>query len=1146
MNSNLRRKIIIMSQVTLVIYLQFFLCSLLFANSTSAQRMKDIYVTVSFSEASIDEVFESLKRETGFNFLYNDSKIRRIEGISFQANNESLEEVLKSLSITSELQFRRVNNTISVKRYEAQESVPRIEETLAIDVSGKVTDENGDGLPGATIQEKGTTNGTITDVDGNFSIQVPEDAVMTVSFVGYVSQDIQVNGRSVIDVQMSVDAEQLDEVVVVGYGAENKSDLTGSVAQVKGADLSTRPINSFEQLLQGSAAGVQVTQSSGAPGAGININIRGVTSISGTSQPLVVVDGIPLEGEDNTTGGDGWITSQPAYNILSTLNPNDIESIDVLKDASATAIYGSRGANGVIIITTKSGKRGSDNINYIYRTDISSLPNTIQVLNTNEYLDYANEAYLNSELEIPYPDEIRAEMSGSNTNWQDLIYQTSISQDHQVTISGKTKKDRYSIMGGYSSQKGIVVETEYKRISSRMNYERDVTDNFSFGYTVNAVLSKNNAAQQSRSNGDLAGSVVTSALFFRPFEEVFSLDGDYSTEVQNNPLLMANLILDDKSYTNLNLSTFLKYKILDGLTFQSKIAANDLKIRVDKYFPRGTHPGDVNGGYAYRNEYHKQFHLIENIFNYNKTINSNHSVNAIAGFTWQEWSQRVVAASATDFPNDNLSYNNFSLANSSPNPVTERTQWALASLLSRVNYIYDDKYLLTFTGRYDGSTRLSENNKWAFFPSLAFGWNLHNERFFSSLSGVSQFKLRASYGVSGNQNISVGATQAKLEVSKSAREAIGNDIHTRFLFNSFSNTDLGWEITKQTDIGLDLAFLNHRLRFTFDYYIKNTHDLLIYLNIPSASGYSNYPTNVGEIENKGTEFSVASDIIDKKVKWDITGNISFNRNKVIELGNTQSIFGPNYLGTSSLSLNQPLHITEPGSPVGAFYGYKVDGIYQNESEIENGPEDTSQPSPGDFKFVDISGPYGVPDGKITADDRTIIGNPYPDFILGISNNISYKGFELLVLVQGSIGQDVINLNNYALTALDASTYSNVLKEAWTGRWTGEGSSNYYPKPKFVGSGPFSRRFSDFLVEDGSFIRLKTVSFAYSLPKKVLDKIGIADIKLNVSATNLITWTNYSGYDPEVNGSNRSGMTPGVDYGTIPQYRTYSLGVNVKF
>jgi TonB-linked SusC/RagA family outer membrane protein len=961
------------------------------------------------------------------------------------------------------------------------------------------------------------------------------------------TQEIQIGNKTVIHVVLAEETMGIEEVVAVGYGTMKKSDLTGSVTQVKIEDVSSKAINTFEQLLQGAAAGVQITQSSGAPGSGININIRGVTTLSGTSQPLVVIDGFTIDNSiSSTVGGEVWTNGQPAYNALATLNPNDIESIEILKDASATAIYGSRGANGVMIITTKTGKQGKDQINYSFRTDISSLPKKISVLNTSDFIDYSNEAYANSNMGVLYPDSIRDEIGMVNTNWQDLLYRTAISQDHQVTISGKNNKDTYSVMGAYSKQNGILIDTKYERISGRVNFERTVSRRLSLGYNINAVYATNNAAQQSHSNGNPSGSVVTGALNFRPLVRAYNEEGDFDVSTQSNPLYMAKLTEDDMTTTDYNIGLYLDYNVLKDLKFKSRIASRDSKTSREVYFPRGTYPGDVFGGFAYKNENSFKYYLFENTLSYIKQFNSIHRINAVAGYTWQKWAQKAIGLQASGFPNDNLTYNNFSLANNIPNPVISNTECALASALGRFNYVLKDRYLVTFTGRYDGASRLSENNKWAFFPSAALGGNVHNEEFLKSFKFISQLKLRGSYGFSGNQNIAVGATQAKLETNTGAREAIGNNIYTRFLFNSFSNADLGWEITKQLNAGFDLSFLKNKLRFTFDYYIKNTSDLLIYLSIPSASGYSSYPTNVGEIQNKGAEFSLDANIIDKTFKWNLSGNISFNKNKVINLGNTSATFGDVYLKDTNLALGQPLHITKAGSPLGSYYGYKIGGIYQNETEITDGPEDTANPEPGDFKFVDISGPDGVPDGKITSDDRTIIGNPYPDFIFGITNDFSWKNFSLSFLIQGNIGQDVINLNNYALASLNRSSQTNVLKEAWEQRWTGEGTSNTYPKAKMGGSGPFSKRFTDFLVEDGSFVRLKNITLSYNLQQKFLSDLGIKNLKLIASATNLLTLTKYSGYDPEVNGSNRGGLTPGVDFGTIPQYRTFSLGININF
>ncbi|MDX9881461.1 MAG: SusC/RagA family TonB-linked outer membrane protein [Prolixibacteraceae bacterium] len=743
-------------------------------------------LSLNYNNVTIREILKQIEEQSSFKFLLQDERLDIDRKVNIQVKDETVDHVLDEIFGKQGVSYVITEKNLVIINPVGNGHFTNQQQSKT--VSGKVTDSSGQPLPGVSVVIKGTTTGTITDFDGKYTLaNVPGDATLVFSFVGMKTQEVAVAGKSSINVILEEETVGIEEVVAVGYGTMKKSDLTGSVTQVKVEDVSSKAINTFEQLLQGSAAGVQITQSSGAPGSGININIRGVTTLSGTSQPLVVIDGFTIDNSiSSTVGGESWTNGQPAYNALATLNPNDIESIEILKDASATAIYGSRGANGVMIITTKTGKQGKDQINYSFRTDISTLPKKISVLNTSDFIDYSNEAYANSNMNVLYPDSIRDELGMVNTNWQDLLYRTAVSQDHQVTISGKNNKDAYSVMGAYSKQNGILIDTKYERISGRVNYERTVSRRLSLGYNINAVYATNNAAQQSHSNGNPSGSVVTGSLNFRPLVRAYTEEGDFDVSSQSNPLYMAKLTEDDLSTTDYNIGLYLDYTILKDLKFKSRIASRDSKTSREVYFPRGTYPGDVYGGFAYKNENSFRYYLFENTLSYIKQFNSIHRINAVAGYTWQKWAQKAIGLQASGFPNDNLTYNNFSLANNIPNPVISNTKWALASALGRINYVLKDRYLVTFTGRYDGASRLSENNKWAFFPSAALGWNVHNEEFLRSFKFISQLKLRGSYGVSGNQNIAVGATQAKLETDANTREAIGNNIYTRFLFNSFS------------------------------------------------------------------------------------------------------------------------------------------------------------------------------------------------------------------------------------------------------------------------------------------------------------------------------------------------------------------------
>ncbi|KAA0992249.1 SusC/RagA family TonB-linked outer membrane protein [Dyadobacter aurulentus] len=1013
-----------------------------------------------------------------------------------------------------------------------------------IEVKGTVSGVDGEGLPGVSVIVEGTTRGALTDSKGIFKISVPDgDAKLLFSFVGYLSQRIAVGNQTIIDVILKEDTKALEEVVVVGYGTINKSDLTGSVAKINAEGVDERPIASVEQFLQGQVSGVQITQNTGAPGGGISFNIRGATSVSGSNQPLVVIDGYPVDSDNGgvkMSGGSqsGYLGQLPQDNALANLNPSDIESIEILKDASATAIYGSRASNGVVLVTTKRGKAGADRISYSFRYDVSELPKKIGVLNTAEYLQYSNEGYLNNGRDSIYTAAQIADLSQVNTNWQDLIYRQARTQNHQLSISGGQDKMRYAISLGYLSQGGIVKNSNYERGSIRINLDRQFNSKFKFGVNMSGTLSRNRAAMQSSNISDASMSVVRGALTSRPFDSPFSAEDELEIDQTQvgNPLTLVNLADDQNRMTTVLANIFGEYSVAKGLTFRVNSGVNVSSAHRDFYHPRGTSLGNLEGGYAYRGHINSFNYLTEYTLNYTKVLGGKHSINAVGGYTWQQWNRRSFGINALNFPNDNLLYYDMGSATSITNPSTNTTEWALGSFLGRLNYSFDKRYLITFTGRSDGSTRLAEGNKWAFFPSLALGWNVHNENFLKSVNAISELKVRASYGLSGNQAVGVGSTKAMLQ---STGSVANQSIQIGYVLANLPNSSLHWETTRQTNVGADIALFGNRLSFGFDYYKKRTHDLLISLTIPPSNGFSSYSTNQGVIQNQGVEFDVKARALAGAFSWDISGNISRNRNKVISLGDGLTSFvGPTFGAVSSQSLT----IAKVGSPIGAFYGYRIGGIYQNTAQIDAGPTDSYTRNPGSFMFRDISGPEGKPDGVITTDDREIIGSPYPDFIFGLTNTFEWRGLSLNVFFQGSIGQDVINANRHVMDALNRGTASNVRQEAWDNRWRGEGTSNVYPKPDMVD--PFQSRFTDFIVEDASFVRLKNITLAYTLPKTKLRVFKT--VKLFVSGGNLLTWTDYKGYDPEINSKGDNSMLSGIDNGSIPQYKTYSFGINAGF
>jgi TonB-linked SusC/RagA family outer membrane protein len=1005
-------------------------------------------------------------------------------------------------------------------------------------VRGTVYDEEGEVITGATVQSEGTKTGTITDANGRFSINAPANGTLKVSFLGYITQNVPIKGRDELRINLQPDTKALDEVVVVGYGTVLKSDLTGSVSSLKVEKIEEKPYSTMEQMLQGQTAGVQITQNTGALGGGMTFMVRGANSMSGNNQPLVVIDGYPVESGNFaiTMGAEGTYPGDTdGLNALSSIAPNDIESIEILKDASSTAIYGSRGANGVVLVTTKTGKAGKEKINYVFRNDWSYLPNTIEVLSTAEFIAYCNEGYMDKNNgSAMYSQSEIERYKAIDTHWQDLIYQTGLTQSHQLNVSGGDRKMKYSLSLQYLGQDGIIKNSRFDRGTVMLNLNREVNSKFSLNFSVNGNRSVNKAVAQSNNNANTpSSSVIAGALRTPPIYKDYEEDEIAAISGTTNPLTMVTKASDVMTYTLIRANGSVDYKATKDITFKYRAGGNISYGERQYYMPRDTYLGNQRGGYAYTGNIKKFDYLSELTASYIKTFAKKHSVNAVAGYTWQFWRNTSEGQAVAGFPSDRQTYYNLGAATTINKPQNAVTEWALASAIGRINYVFNKKYMLTSTVRYDGSSRLYRGDRWDIFPSIALGWNMHSEPFMRKRSFFSKWKWSASYGLYGNQTVSVGAIVPQYAISSGV---LNQTVTTAYAPRSLSNEYLAWEKTAQTNIGVDWGFLKNRINLSVDFYRKLSTDLLLSIPVPRSTGYSSYTDNIGEVENKGIEFDLVSYILNGKLKWKMQGNISFNRNKILIFDGTQTAFaGPSFGSVGKQSLN----IAMVGHPIGSFYGYRIIGIYQTQEEVLNSPVDPAGAAPGYFKFADLNG-----DNEITDADREIIGNPYPDYIFGWNNDFSWKGFNLNLFVQGSIGQDVINANRYYLDAL-TGTSVNVNRTAYRNRWTGPGTGNTYPKiVSSTSQLPFSGRFSDFIVEDASYIRLKSITLSYTVPT---DRIRwLQNLKIFITGTNLFTFTDYTGYDPEINSRGRNSMTPGIDNGSIPQYRSFSTGFNIEF
>lgn len=1016
-------------------------------------------------------------------------------------------------------------------------------------VQGTIKDSNNEVLSGVIIRVKGSKVGTTTNVEGRFSITVAEDAVLEISYLGFKKQEVGVKGRKLIDIMLEIASSTLDEVVVLGYGTISKSDFTGSSSSVKLDKANENRIISAPEALQGRIAGVQILNNTGEPGSGMTFNIRGTTSITGSNQPLIVIDGQPIESDlgSATAGitGDGG-NAIPPSDPLASINPSDIASIEVLKDASSIAIYGSRGANGVVLITTKSGQSGKK-VAYSTRFDVSMLPKQIDMLSSLEYMQFRNEAVTNGGAAPEFSQkQLDSIQLSPNTNWQDLVYRNALSQDHQISFSGREQKSNFLITANYAEANGIILNSDYTRGGVRLNYETQISPKLTVGLRTYFSLANRDFAQQSNGTGILGSSAVMGALSFNPLNVPYQKDNlgndteEFDVSVQNNPLLVLTK-LKDKTLIKTLLSNFkLDYKLTKDLSYQFRAGVNDLNSLRRLFEPTGTFRGDQVNRRATYSENSNSNYLIDNLLSYKKVIANKHSINAVGGYSYQKWNNKGNSVSATDFPTNDLDFNAFKLASSPGNFLNFNQTRSLASVLGRVNYAFDKRYLFTLTGRYDGASRLSAGNRWQLFPSIGLGWNVSNEKFFEGIEFISLLKFRGSYGIAGNENISVGATQAKYTIDYGT---IGSGILPSYIMDDIANPDVTWEKTKQLNIGFDFGFLNNRASLSVDAYKKNTTDLLINLPLPISSGLRNYSTNVGEVVNRGIDVEGTYNLSIGKVRIDAGANFSVFDNNVLSMGENGVIYGRSYLSGGAVALNQAVQVAKVGNPISSFWGYKTAGVYQDAAQVAAGPE-KGVAKPGQVIFVDTNN-----DGQITDADKTIIGNPSADFTYGFNASMSYKRLSFSFNLFGSQGNQLINMNKWVTGINYASgnqnTGYNQWQESYDNRWTGPGTSNLYPAPINNADGPrLKSRFPDWMVEDASFLRLQNVQLGYTI--KLPKRLKVGDLKTFVSGTNIFTITPYKGYDPNINAFGHQSLASGTDFGTLPQARTVSAGLELTF
>jgi len=1006
-----------------------------------------------------------------------------------------------------------------------------------ITLTGLVKDEQNVPLPGVSVYIEGTTQGVITNLDGEFSIEVDRSVakVISFSFVGFNLASRAITGDvTFYEIQLEPKFTQLDDVVVIGYGSQRRGDVTVSISSVNADDVSSPVNTSLDQALQGQAAGVVVVQSTGKPGAPVSVRIRGTTSINGTNEPLYVLDGIPIitKSEELTSG-----TLQGSnINPLSSINPADIESIQILKDASATAVYGARGANGVILITTKRGKTGKIQVNIHSSVGLQNLSKKLELLNARELAELGNDAV--TEARVYYPDIAYGDnfafpdRFGEGTDWQGEIFRPAWMQNHQLSLRGGNEKTRYFMSANLMLQDGIIHNSDFNKGTFRINLDNDLSKKVRSGVNINFTKTISHGVITGIPN--FSSSVTAMALMFNPAQEPYDENGPggytYESNTINqvpNPVAEIN---ETKRVLNANRAIgdmYLDWDIIPELQYKFKVGIDAFFNKEQQYIPSYIRRGQDKGK-GYNVNIQGYTWLMENTLSYTKTFEK-HNIVLLLGQTVQKYVSESTDIAIERFDDDRLGYYNLGLG-LDKTIGTGYNSWSMLSGIGRAIYNYDSKYYLTVSGRADGSSKFGRSNKWGFFPSVSLAWRVSGEDFLSSVSAINSLKLRASAGTVGNEGIPSGSTISLMgSLPYFFGELPSSKVVGSYVY-SLKNDELKWEVTTQFNTGFDISLFESRIMLTMEAYLKQTSDLLLYVPINRSSGFEYAWSNVGDMTNKGIEFSLNTVNLKGAFEWRTRLNMAFNRNKVTNLAKSNDIYGipiMNILDWTKIS---------EGKPIGVIYGYKTDGVLQLEEDPAEQPFFPSKIiRHGDRKYVDKDG-----DGSITTEDQYELGNANPDFSFGFNNHFSYKGIALDVYFQGDVGNELVNFNKFQLESFDG--YQNNLKVALE-RWTDQNPTNEYPR---ANASPHGNFMSDVIVEDGSYVRLKEVMLSYNLPVKWYSKAGLSNIRVAVTGNNLLTFTKYSGFDPEVSIYGGSVFGKGADYGAYPMARTVMFTLNLTF
>ncbi len=1149
--------------------LSLMLTGVTLAGYSDTQEVLNKKLSIKMENRPITEILSGIEKQVDVKFTYRDGLLSQLQLVSVNFKEEKLSEVLKQILTPLRLKYKIIGSQIVLSHLQAENNIRVVPEKLPAKsekrIQGSVTDEKGKGLPGVNILIKHTLSGTVTDATGQFDLEIPGDeAVLVLSYVGYVSQEVVAGNQLHLSIRLAVDHKALEEVLVIGYGTQKKSDLTGSISSVSGEALKNRPVMNFGEALTGLVAGLQIQQIDGTPGGeNLSVRVRGVTSITQSNEPLYVVDGYPMES-----------------GVLALLNPSNIENIQILKDASSTAIYGSRGANGVIIITTKKGKAGAPVVSFNTFVGVQQRAKNFQVMNRDQYVQYfidaRNNAWLDAAVIPSDPDQSPHSISDANdrrmrypsansqyvipdgkngykynfldpasvaqmpdNNWQDLLFRNAVTHQHDLTVSGGNDKTQYSFSTSYKKQDGVVLNTDYDRINVHAHISSQISRRLKIGMNINSFYAKSNEQPYTgyetgkATNNDLAKNAIMWALELPPIYPVRNPDGSYGSMI-NNPEILPGDVANPIGYAVNSLNKRIRSGFMG--TFFAELALNDhLRYNINvnagltgngiKRFMPAFGDDRRAPAYAINERLNDVDWVIENTLTYHKTFRNKHSVTALAGYTTQSHHYEHFVGEARNFASDQVTTLNggtmYALS-------SDESDYAMISYLARANYGFAGKYLLTTTIRSDGSSRFGSDKRWGVFPSVGVGWRIIEESFLKNNGFFSDLKLRGSFGVSGNNRIGNYSSIGLLSVGQ---YPVGGTWQNTAGPISMSNNTLSWERIRESNLGLELAVLNNRIRLEADIYDRKSIDLLLNVPIPSITGHGNQMQNIGKVRNRGFELLVSTINTTGSLRWNSDLNFSLNRNKVLELGPDGRPIYANASGGSNA------FITTVGQPVASFFGYIYEGVFMSQEELDRYPH-LPVDKVGSGRYRDVDGNH-----IMDANDRVILGNNQPRFTAGFNNNFSYKNFSLGMQWYASYGAKLLSTYNFLIGTYHGDRNGKAdLVDRWRSVTDPGSGENFRATRTPTG---WQRSPSSAWINDGSYLRLRNLMVSYNFKADHIKALKMNSLRLYATGQNLITITRYPGYDPE-SSIKGDGLNKGYDLLAYPVVRSIVVGINASF